>query len=222
MDVVSSFFILMVGNMWHWLVLGLAIGYLLGSIPFGLVLSQAAGLGDIRKIGSGNIGATNVLRTGNKKLAAATLLLDGLKATLAVLIVNRWYGQAPAHAAAFGAFLGHLYPVWLRFSGGKGVATFIGALLALSWPASLAFIATWTVVAYQSRYSSLAAILASVVSPLVLLYIKQPVTAGLFGVMALLLLWKHRTNISRLRTGTEPLIGSPSAGAEVSDITAAS
>ena len=207
MDVLSSFLLLMVGNLGHWLLLGLLIGYLLGSIPFGLVLSQAAGHGDIRTIGSGNIGATNVLRTGDKKLAAATLLLDGLKATVAVLLVNLWYGQAPAHAAALGAFLGHVFPVWLRFKGGKGVATFVGGLFGLVWQAGLAFCAIWLLVAYAMRYSSLAAITASIATPIVLLLLKQPVTAGLFTVMTLILLWMHRANIGRLRRGEEPQIG---------------
>ena len=215
MDVVNSFLLLMVGNLGHWLLYGLAIGYLFGSIPFGLVLSQAAGHGDIRKIGSGNIGATNVLRTGNKGLAAATLFLDGLKATIAVLLVNHWYGQAPAHAAAFGAFLGHTFPVWLRFKGGKGVATYLGGLLAISGLAGLAFAGIWLATAYASRMSSLAAIAASIAAPLVLLGLGQPVGAGLFAVMTLLLLWFHRANIARLRTGTEPTIGQ--SGSEPSD-----
>jgi acyl phosphate:glycerol-3-phosphate acyltransferase len=212
MDVLGSTLTLMVANLGHWLLYGLGIGYVFGSVPFGLILSQAAGLGDIRKIGSGNIGATNVLRTGNKGLAAATLLLDGLKATVAVLLVNHWYGQGPAHAAALGAFLGHLYPVWLRFKGGKGVATYIGALLALSWPAALSFIAAWIAVAGLARYSSLAALVASVVSPLVLVALGLPVTAGLFAVMTLILFWKHRANIARLRSGIEPKIGASGNG----------
>ena len=207
MDVVSSFLVLVVGNLGHWLLYGLGIGYLFGSVPFGLVLSQAAGLGDIRTIGSGNIGATNVLRTGNKGLAALTLLLDGLKATLAVLLVNHWYGQAPAHAAALGAMLGHVYPVWLKFKGGKGVATYLGGLMGLVPMAGLAFAAVWLGVAYGLRLSSLAAIVASIVTPFVLLALGAPVAAGVFGVMTLLLLWKHRANIARLRAGTEPKIG---------------
>jgi acyl phosphate:glycerol-3-phosphate acyltransferase len=212
MDVLGSTLTLMVANLGHWLLYGFGIGYLFGSVPFGLLLSQAAGLGDIRTIGSGNIGATNVLRTGNKGLAAATLLLDGMKATVAVLLVNHWYGQGPAHAAALGAFLGHIYPVWLRFKGGKGVATYIGALLALSWPAALSFIGAWLAVAAAMRYSSLAALLASIAAPLVLLLLGQPVTAGLFAIMTLLLIWKHRANITRLRAGTEPKIGASTIG----------
>ncbi len=179
------------------------------------MLSQAAGLGDIRKIGSGNIGATNVLRTGNKGLAAATLVLDGLKATAAVLLVNHWYGQGPAHAAALGAFLGHLYPVWLRFKGGKGVATYIGALLALSWVTALVFIGTWLTVAAAARYSSLAALVASVVAPLVLVALDLPVTAGLFALMTVLLVWQHRANIGRLRSGSEPKLGASRSGGDL-------
>lgn len=210
MDVISSFLILMVGNLGIWLLFGLAIGYLLGSIPFGLVLSMAAGHGDIRKQGSGNIGATNVLRTGNKGLAAATLLLDGLKATAAVLIVNHWYGQAPAHAAAIGAFLGHVFPIWLGFKGGKGVATYLGGLFGLVPQAGLAFVAVWLLTAYTVRMSSPAAIVASLVTPLTLLALGRPVAAGLFGIMTVFLLWFHRANIQRLRRGEEPLIGQSS------------
>ena len=191
MDVMNSFLLLMVANLGHWLIYGLLIGYLFGSVPFGLVLSQWFGLGDIRKIGSGNIGATNVLRTGNKGLAAATLLLDGLKATLAVLLVNHWYGLAPAHAAALGAMLGHVFPVWLRFKGGKGVATYLGGLFGLVPTAGLAFAAIWLGVAYGTRMSSLAALSASIATPLILLLMRLPVTAGLFAVMTLLLLWMH-------------------------------
>jgi acyl phosphate:glycerol-3-phosphate acyltransferase len=213
MDVLSSFLLLMVGNLGHWLLYGLAIGYLFGSVPFGLVLAQAAGHGDIRNIGSGNIGATNVLRTGNKGLAAATLLLDGLKATAAVLLVNYWYGQAPAHAAALGAFLGHIFPVWLRFKGGKGVATYAGGLFGLYWPAGLAFGAVWLLVAGLRRTSSLAALTASAVTPIVLLAFGRPVAAGLFAVMTVLLFWMHRANIGRLLRGEEPRIGATPAAA---------
>lgn len=211
MDALSSLIVLVVANLWPWLIYGLIIGYLFGSIPFGLVLAQAAGLGDIRNVGSGNIGATNVLRTGNKGLAAATLLLDGLKATVAVLLVNHWYGQIPAHMAALGAFLGHVYPVWLRFKGGKGVATFVGGLFGLCWQAALAFCAIWLLMAYALRFSSLAAIVASIATPLVLLLMGRPVTAALFAILTLLLLWKHRENIGRLRRGTEPRIGEKSS-----------
>ncbi len=211
MDALSSFIVLMVGNLWPYLIYGLIIGYLFGSIPFGLVLSQAAGLGDIRNIGSGNIGATNVLRTGNKGLAAATLLLDGLKATAAVLLVDHWYGQTPAHMAALGAFLGHVYPVWLHFKGGKGVAAFVGGLFGLCWQAGLAFCAIWLFMAYAKRFSSLAAITAAIAMPLILLLLGRPMTAALFALLTLLLLWKHRENIARLRSGSEPRIGEKSS-----------
>ncbi len=207
MDVLNSALLLMVGHLGHWLFYGFGIGYLFGSVPFGLILAQAAGAGDIRKVGSGNIGATNVLRTGRKGLAAATLVLDGLKATVAVLLVNHWYGLAPAHLAALGAVLGHVYPIWLRFRGGKGVATYVGALFALVWPAGLAFAAIWLSVAYVRRISSLAAIVASVATPFVVLIAGLPATAGLFAVLTALLLWLHRTNLSRLAAGTEPRIG---------------
>ena len=219
MDALSSFIVLMVGNLWPYLIYGLIIGYLFGSIPFGLVLSQAAGLGDIRNIGSGNIGATNVLRTGNKGLAAATLLLDGLKATAAVLLVDHWYGQTPAHMAALGAFLGHVYPVWLRFKGGKGVATFVGGLFGLCWQAGLAFCAIWLFMAYAKRFSSVAAITAAIATPLILLLLGRPLTAALFALLTLLLLWKHRENIARLRRGSEPRIGDKSSGPVLNETT---
>src|SRR5690349_10563334 len=153
--------------------LALLAGYLLGSIPFGLLLTQAAGLGDVRNIGSGNIGATNVLRTGNKGLAAVTLLLDMLKGTAAVLIAGN-YGPEPAIAAGLGAFLGHLFPVWLGFKGGKGVATYIGVLLGLMWQAALLFCAVWIVVAFALRYSSLSALTACVVTPIALWFWGRP------------------------------------------------
>ena len=203
----SSFVTLMAGGLGQWLALAFALGYLLGSIPFGLILTRAAGLGDVRNIGSGNIGATNVLRTGNKKLAAATLLLDGLKGTLAVLLARHWWGEAPALIAGLGAFLGHLYPIWLKFNGGKGVATYIGVFAGLFWQAALAFCAIWLAVAYLSRYSSLAALVASVATPLALFVMGQPELAGLGALMTLLLLWKHRANIGRLRSGEETKIG---------------
>ena len=207
MSPLSSFITLMAGGLWPWLALAFGLGYLLGSIPFGLLLTRAAGLGDVRNIGSGNIGATNVLRTGNKKLAATTLLLDGLKGTLAVLLARHWWGEAPALIAGLGAFLGHLYPVWLKFNGGKGVATYIGVFAGLFWQAALAFCAIWLAVAYLSRYSSLAALVASVATPLALFVMGQPELAGLGALMTLLLLWKHRANIGRLRSGEETKIG---------------
>ncbi|NJO21287.1 MAG: glycerol-3-phosphate 1-O-acyltransferase PlsY [Spirulinaceae cyanobacterium RM2_2_10] len=197
----------MVANLGEWLIYALLLGYVIGSIPFGLVLTRAAGLGDIREIGSGNIGATNVLRTGNKGLAAATLVLDGLKATCAVLLANHWYGLAPAVAAGLGAFIGHLYPVWLGFKGGKGVATYIGALLGLFPSAALTFVVTWIVMAVWKRYSSLSALVAACVTPIFLVLASHPILAAIFTLMTLLLFWKHRANISRLRSGDEPLIG---------------
>jgi len=184
----------------------LALGYLLGSIPFGVLLTRYAGLGDIRKVGSGNIGATNVLRTGRKGLAAATLLGDGLKGTAAVLIAWNW-GHNTALLAALGAFLGHLFPVWLKFRGGKGVATFIGCLIGLKIAAALAFGAIWLAVAFLSRYSSLAALVASAATPVVLWSLGERQMAELAVVLAALLWWKHSENIKRLLAGTEGRIG---------------
>jgi len=186
--------------------LSLAIGYLLGSIPFGLILTKLAGLGDVRTIGSGNIGATNVLRTGNKALAALTLALDLLKGTAAVLI-GGLFGPYGAIAGGFGAFLGHLFPVWLGFRGGKGVATFIGVALGLYWPAALGFCAVWLLVALVTRYSSLSALTASVATVLALTFLGQWPVAILFGVMTLLLYLRHAENIGRLRRGEESRIG---------------
>jgi glycerol-3-phosphate acyltransferase PlsY len=181
-------------------------GYLLGSIPFGLLLTKAAGLGDVRSIGSGNIGATNVLRTGRKDIAAATLLLDALKATAAALIFARFSPEA-AVVAGFFAFLGHIFPVWLKFKGGKGVATYIGYLLGVSWPAGLAFAAIWLTTAKITRYSSLSALLASLASPVVLLAMDQKLAAAAAAIMTAILWVKHRENIARLRGGTEGRIG---------------
>lgn len=190
----------------HVLIALAIFGYLLGSIPFGLLITRAAGLGDVRKIGSGNIGATNVLRTGNKGLAAATLLLDALKGTVAVVIASRW-SQDAAIAAGFGAFIGHLYPVWLGFKGGKGVATYLGVLLGLAWQAALVFAGVWLVVAFVSRYSSLAALAAAVAVPIALYYMDMPQAAGLLTIMSIIVFIRHRTNISRLLAGTETRIG---------------
>ena len=195
--------------------LALAFGYLLGSIPFGLLLTKAAGGGDIRAIGSGNIGATNVLRTGRKGLAAATLVGDALKGTIAVLVTVYAVRQiATPEAAAFAAivaglaaFLGHLFPVWLKFKGGKGVATYIGLLIALAWPGALIFIAVWLLAAWALRYSSLAALIASALTPLALLLLHQPDIAALFLLLTLLLWYMHRANIRRLLNGTEGKIG---------------
>lgn len=184
----------------------LALGYLLGSIPFGLVLSKLAGGVDPRTIGSQNIGATNVLRTGNKKLAAATLLLDALKGTVAVLIAAR-FGEYYAILAGLGAFLGHLYPIWLRGQGGKGVATFLGVALGLAWPSALVFAVIWLGVAFATRYSSAAALAASVATPLAMWAMGRQDAAELFVALAVLLWFKHRTNIERLMAGSEGKIG---------------
>ena len=185
----------------------LVLGYLLGSIPFGLILTRAAGLGDVRAIGSGNIGATNVLRTGNKKLAAATLIGDALKGTAAVLIAGHFWGPQAAVLAGFAAFIGHICPVWLGFKGGKGVATYLGVLIGLAWPVAILFAVVWLVVAYLTRYSSLSALTASVAAPLALLGLGQYDKAILFIVLAVLLFLKHRPNIARLLSGTESRIG---------------
>ena len=188
----------------------LLLGYLLGSIPFGLILTRLAGLGDIRKVGSGNIGATNVLRTGNKGLAAATLFGDALKGTAAVLL-GAAFDSNTALLAAFGAFVGHLFPVWLRFKGGKGVATFLGCLLGLKAPAALAFAGIWLAAAYLTRYSSAAALTASAATPAALWLLGEGRMAALFLVLAALLWWKHRENIRRLVAGSEAKIGQASA-----------
>jgi glycerol-3-phosphate acyltransferase PlsY len=187
-------------------VLALVTGYLLGSIPFGLILTKLAGHGDVRDIGSGNIGATNVLRTGNTPLAALTLILDALKGTAAVLIGAR-FAQDAAILGGLGAFLGHLFPVWLGFRGGKGVATYIGVLLGLYWPGAIAYCVTWLLVAAVTRYSSLAALVASAVVPCLLLWIGEARMALLFLFFTVLLFWRHADNIGRLMRGEEGRIG---------------
>jgi acyl phosphate:glycerol-3-phosphate acyltransferase len=184
----------------------LVLGYLAGSIPFGLILTRMAGLGDVRKIGSGNIGATNVLRTGNKGLAAATLLLDALKGTFAVLAAGLFSGEA-ALAAGLGAFVGHCYPVWLSFKGGKGVATFLGVLVAISWITALGFAAIWIVTAFATRYSSLSALIATAATPFILYISGLAGAAGLFAILAAISWYKHRENIARLLSGKESRIG---------------
>jgi glycerol-3-phosphate acyltransferase PlsY len=193
----------------------LVFGYLCGSVPFGVILTRLAGTQNLREIGSGNIGATNVLRTGRKDLAALTLLLDGLKGTFAVLIAAHFW-PAPvettwlipaAFFAAVGAFLGHLFPVWLRFRGGKGVATFLGCLLGLQWQAGLAFIAIWLSIAAVMRYSSVAALSASALTPAVLFALRQYQMAVFFAGLAVLLWIMHRANIMRLMSGSESKIG---------------
>ncbi|SDR39451.1 glycerol-3-phosphate 1-O-acyltransferase PlsY [Pseudovibrio sp. Tun.PSC04-5.I4] len=186
----------------------LAFGYVLGSIPFGLLFTKMAGHGDIRNIGSGNIGTTNVLRTGSKKLAALTLLCDALKATLAVVLVKLFMGGDIALVAGLGAFLGHLFPIWLKFKGGKGVATYIGILLGVFWPVGVIFIAIWIVTAYITKYSSMAALVASLVTPFILLAFDQWQIAQMMGVLSVILWAKHHENITRLLKGNESKIGS--------------
>jgi acyl phosphate:glycerol-3-phosphate acyltransferase len=181
------------------------IGYLLGSIPFGLLLTLLAGLGDIRRIGSGSIGATNVLRTGNKKLAALTLALDVLKGAAAVLIGGMW-SEAAALAGGAAVIVGHLYPVWLGFRGGKGVATALGVLLVIAWPVAVLAALLWLAVAAISRYSSLAALVAAVAAAALAAILVDPARAGLIAVIALLVVLSHRDNIRRLLAGTESRI----------------
>jgi acyl phosphate:glycerol-3-phosphate acyltransferase len=186
----------------------LVFGYLCGSIPFGLLLTRWAGTEDLRSIGSGNIGATNVLRTGRRDLAAATLILDALKGTFAVLVAEAAFGGWAPLIAAVGAFLGHLYPVWLSFKGGKGAATFLGCLIGAAWPAAIVFAAAWLIVAFLTRYSSAAALTASVIA-VIALYVAfgRPQAAVVFVGLTVVLWLKHRANIERLLNGTETKIG---------------
>lgn len=192
---------------WPAVIAVLSLGYLMGSIPFGLLLTRMAGHGDLRSIGSGNIGATNVLRTGNKKLAAATLLLDALKATIAAVIAQAVFGQNAGLLAGFAAFIGHLFPIWLGFKGGKGVATYIGTLLGVAPLMVLVFAAVWLAVAFVSRYSSLSALVATLVIPVVLWILGMPETALVTAVMTAISYWRHKANIERLMAGTESKIG---------------
>jgi glycerol-3-phosphate acyltransferase PlsY len=187
-----------------------ALGYLAGAIPFGLVITRLAGTQDIREIGSRNIGATNVLRTGRKDLAAATLVCDALKGTAAVVVASHFGGSDAAMAAGLGAFLGHLFPVWLKFKGGKGVAIFIGLLIAFAWPVALGFCAIWLMVAAATRYSSLSALIASAATPAMLWAFGEAREAVLFAVLATVLWVMHRANIGRLVAGTEGKIGAQS------------
>ena len=182
-------------------------GYLLGSIPFGLILTRLAGTQDLRSIGSGNIGATNVLRTGRRGLAAATLICDMLKGTVAVIAAGSFGGPEAAMLAAAGAFLGHLFPVWLKFRGGKGVAVYLGVLIGLFWPAAVVFAVMWLATAVTSRYSSLSALVASFVTPIFLWWFGYLVMAALFALVTMLLFFMHRDNIKRLQAGTEGRIG---------------
>jgi glycerol-3-phosphate acyltransferase PlsY len=189
------------------LILWAVIGYLLGSVPFGVVLSRLMGLGNLREIGSGNIGATNVLRTGNKTAAALTLLLDGAKGAVAVLLARAFAADDAVQLAALAAFIGHCYPVWLGFKGGKGVATFLGIWLAYAWLVGLACCATWLAVAMLKRISSLAAILAASFSTIYAFAFGEGQALLVGAILTLLVFWRHRANISRLKAGTEPRIG---------------
>jgi acyl phosphate:glycerol-3-phosphate acyltransferase len=198
MDLSSSF---------ETLAIAFGVGYLLGSIPFGLLFTRAAGLGDVRRIGSGNIGATNVLRTGRKGIAAATLLFDTAKGAAAVLIADHYFGQGPAILAGLGAFLGHVFPVWLKFKGGKGVATYLGVLLAIVWQAAAVFAAVWLAVAAATRISSLAAIIATIAAPIAVYAWGSREFAVVATLISVIVLIKHRGNICRLMTGEEPRIG---------------
>lgn len=195
-----------------------AFGYLLGSIPFGIVITRAMGLGDLRQIGSGNIGTTNVLRTGSKTAAALTLILDAAKGGVAALIARATLGEDAAHLAGLAAFLGHLFPVWLGFKGGKGVATYIGVLIGLVWPAALVFCGVWLAVAALTRYSSLSALVASLAAPFAAYAFQNATVGGIAAMMSVLLIVKHRPNIERLLRGEESRIG---AKAESEDVTMA-
>jgi acyl phosphate:glycerol-3-phosphate acyltransferase len=200
-----------IGNPLAASLLALLLGYLLGSIPFGVLLTRAAGAGDLRTIGSGNIGATNVLRTGRKGLAALTLILDGAKGAAAVLLVE-WIAPEGVLFAAMGALLGHLYPVWLRFKGGKGVATFFGIMAALHWQSSLFYAATWLGVLGATAFSSVAGLSAAFVAPVAAAAFGRFDLALLYVGFALLILWKHRANVDRLLSGTEPQVGGSKDG----------
>jgi glycerol-3-phosphate acyltransferase PlsY len=189
------------------IIIALVVGYALGSVPFGLLLTKLAGAGDIRSVGSGNIGATNVLRTGRKGLAAGTLLGDMLKGTVAVLLMRSWSGADAGLIAALGAVLGHIFPVWLKFKGGKGVATYIGVLIAVSWIAAVIFGMVWGAVAYMSRYSSLSGLTASGLTPVVLAFLVGGKAALMFAALTVLVWFMHRANIRRLLAGTESKIG---------------
>ncbi|TYP67176.1 acyl-phosphate glycerol-3-phosphate acyltransferase [Stutzerimonas stutzeri] len=189
------------------MILWAVFGYLLGSVPFGLVITRALGLGDLRQIGSGNIGATNVLRTGNKGAALATLLLDSGKGAIAVLLARHFGGETAAILAGGAAFLGHCFPIWLRFKGGKGVATFLGTVIALNWPLGLIACATWALTAAITRISSLSALLAAALAPVFAWGLGRTDIAAVAAFMAVLIFIRHHANISRLLAGTEPRIG---------------
>ena len=189
------------------LIVTAVLGYLLGSVPFGLVVTRAMGLGDPRGIGSGNIGATNVLRTGSKPAALATLILDGGKGAVAVLIARAMAGPDAAQLAGLAAFLGHLFPVWLKFRGGKGVATFLGTVLAQAWPVGIASCATWLVAAVVTRRSSLGALVSAALAAVWAGFLGHGDMSVLILFLATLVFWRHRTNIARIMSGTEPKIG---------------
>ena len=189
------------------MILWAVFGYLLGSVPFGLVITRALGLGDLRQIGSGNIGATNVLRTGNKGAALATLLLDSGKGAIAVMLARHFAGETAAILAGGAAFLGHCFPIWLRFKGGKGVATFLGTVIALNWPLGLIACATWALTAAITRISSLSALLAAALAPVFAWGLGRTDIAAVAAFMAVLIFIRHRPNIARLLTGSEPRIG---------------
>jgi glycerol-3-phosphate acyltransferase PlsY len=191
----------------------LVMGYLLGSIPFGLLFTWLAGAGDIRKVGSGNIGATNVLRTGKYAAAAATLLCDGGKGLAAVLIAQHYFGDRAALIAGLGAFLGHIFPVWLGFKGGKGVAVFLGVMFAISWFGAIGVAISWLGAAAIWRISSLSALIAAALAPFYMLMLREPANAVLAAILAILIFIMHRENIRRLVAGTEPRIGAKSANA---------
>jgi glycerol-3-phosphate acyltransferase PlsY len=185
-------------------------GYVLGSIPFGMVLARVMGLGNLREIGSGNIGATNVLRTGNKTAAALTLVFDAAKGAIAVLIARAMGGEDTAQIAGLAAMIGHCYPIWLKFQGGKGVATFLGILLALSFPVGLAACAAWLVGALTTRISSMGALVAAAASTFAMVFLGYGIGLALGAILTLLIFWRHRANISRIKAGTEPKIGQKS------------
>ncbi|MFC3693617.1 glycerol-3-phosphate 1-O-acyltransferase PlsY [Chenggangzhangella methanolivorans] len=193
------------------LLLSALIGYLLGSIPFGVIVTRLGGAGDLRKIGSGNIGTTNVLRTGRKELAAATLLGDMLKATVAVLVARHFWGETAGLVGGAAAFLGHVFPVWLKFKGGKGVATYLGALIGVFWPVALAFAGVWIAVAKITKYSSASALAASLCAPLLLAIFVDSITAIVFAGLSIALWQLHHENIGRLMAGEESRIGEKSA-----------
>ena len=193
------------------LALWAVLGYLIGSIAFGMVLARVMNLGDLRAIGSGNIGATNVLRTGNKKAAALTLILDGAKGAVAVLLARHFAGEAAAQIAALAAMIGHCYPVWLRFQGGKGVATFLGILLVLAWPVGLACCIVWLIASFATRISSMGALAAAAASTFLLVFMGYGSALTLGILLTMLIFWRHRANIKRIKAGEEPKIGAKKA-----------